>query len=172
MSGQQQPSDGGGGMQGGFTDPNSWSSAVNRSIVTEGGVDSYNTMKGDGDVAMLKKLLEDMSGSNSAAGMESVFKQIFSRGFESQMPKLLNAANTSGIRPQDSTTQQLLQNDMIARLTGESNVALQKQQATFGDLASKFASLTEKPVVTKISGDQKASGETNKFSLFANGIGW
>jgi hypothetical protein len=128
--------------------------------------------KGDGDVSMLKKVLEEMAKSTDAEGMTALFQQIFKKGFEEQMPKLLSNANTAGIRPQDATTQTLMQNDLMARLTGASMEALGKQQASYGQLAGQYASLTEKPVVTTVQGEGKISGSTDAFSTIGSVLGF
>jgi hypothetical protein len=108
-----------------------------------------NVMKGGGDVTLLKKILDEMSLSTTPEGMDALIKTVFKQGFEQQMPKLLNAANTAGIRPQDATTQALLQNDLMARLASEGVKALGAQQAAVATGAGNYASLTEKPIVTK-----------------------
>lgn len=167
-NGMQTQSSGGGGMENFGWIGDLFASHQNR----ESGTDKNTVTKGEGDVAMLKKLLEDMSGSNTADGIQALFKQIFTKGFEEQMPQLLNAANTTGIRPQDATTQQLLQNDLLARLTGASAEALGKQQASYGDLASRYAQLTEKPVVTKVQGEGKISGDTDMWTTLGDVLGF
>ena len=143
---------------GGATDPSTWVNSFLNLATAQKGSDRSTVTKGEGDVTALKKILDEMSNSTNAAGMDAVFKQIFQRGFEAQMPKLLNAANTTGIRPQDSTTQQLLQNDLVARLTGESQMALGKQQQLAAQIADAYAGRTEKPIVTKVTGEGKLSG--------------
>lgn len=164
---QQQPKGGGSPFS-----PSDWAGAYDTLATGQQGRDKSTITKGDGDVKLLKKILEEMTSSTDAAGMDAVFKQIFQRGFEAQMPKLLNAANTTGIRPQDSTTQQLLQNDLVARLTGESQMALGKQQQLAAQVADAYAGRTEKPVVTKVEGEGKISGKTNivKTSLGLFGL--
>ena len=163
----EQQSIGGGGMGNYGWIGDSFASHQQR----QSGTDQSSIMKAGGDVDMLKKLLDEMSKSTTAEGMDALFKQIFQQGFEANMPKLLNSANTSGIRPQDATTQQLMQNDLIARLTGAAAEALGKQQASTAQAAGDYASLTEKPVVTTVSGQGKISGSTDAWSTLGNALG-
>lgn len=162
---------GGGGMPSGYgSDAQGWSTAVNTDVINMGGRDTTNVMKGGGDVEMLKKLLDSMAASSTPEGMQALIDSIFKTGFEKNMPTLLNAANTAGVRPQDATTQQLLTNDLIARLTGEGAAALREQQTATAQAASSYGQLTEKPIVTKISGEGKASGTVNRFELLGKGL--
>lgn len=106
-----------------------------------------------GDVEPLRKVLDEMSASMTPEGMDALFTAIFKQGFEKNMPTLLNTANTTGIRPQDSTTQQLMTNDLISRLTGQAAGALQTQQANAGNVAAAIAEGT------------KSSSQTSKSPL-------
>lgn len=170
---EQIAGQGGGGFSvgSGFSDPNAWSSAVNRDVEMMGGRRQSIVTKGGGDVEMLKKVLDEMSKSTTAEGMQTLIQSIFKTGFEKQMPQLLSAANTAGIRPQDATTQTLLQNDLVSRLVGEGVKALGTQQAATAQAASSYGQLTEKPVVTTLEEQGKASGTTNRLSLFGQGLG-
>ena len=96
-----------------------------------------------GDVEPLRRILAGMEESMTPEGMQALIDSIFQQGFEQNMPTLLNAANTTGIRPQDSSTQQLMTNDLIARLTGQAAGALQTQQSNAGNVASAIAQATQ-----------------------------
>lgn len=163
-----------GGTSGGFSMGNyGW---IGESFAShqerQSGTQQSTVTKGEGDVAMLKKLLEEMSSSLTPEGMQATLKGIFKAGYESQMPTLLSKATSAGIRPQDATTQTLLENDLMARLTGEGAKALTAQQQAYGDLASRYAQLTEKPVVTTVQGQGKVSGSTDAWSTLGNIFGF
>lgn len=110
------------------------------------------TSGGRGDVSFLAPIITEMSKSASPEGMQALIQSIFKSGFEQQMPTLLSNANTSGIRPQDSTTVALMTNDLVARLTGQAASAVGAQQERTANAAGKYADVTKSDVVTKTSG--------------------
>ena len=122
---------------------------------------------GQGDVSKLGPIIDEMLKSIDPAGMEKLFQAIFKSGFEKQMPSLLNNANTTGIRPQDSTTHELLTNDLIARLTGEAAKALGTQQVNAANAATNYAAALKSPVVKKstVTTEAKSSGILDSLGL-------
>ena len=108
-----------------------------------GGASEGSSSTTPGDVEGLRKILAQMNESMTPEGMDALFKSIFQQGFEKNMPTLLNNANTTGIRPQDATTQTLQTNDLIARLTGQAAGAVLQQQANAGTVAANIAANTK-----------------------------
>lgn len=117
------------------------------------------TTGGTGDVAGLQQLLATLMPTTTAAGMNPVIQAIFQQGFQNQMPAIYNAANQAGLRPSSTTQQQLLVNDLTARLTAEAAKAVNQQQQTAGQVATAIAQNTKTPTVTK---------QTDKQSINAN----
>lgn len=101
---------------------------------------------GKGDVSKLTPVIEEMMKSITPDGMAELFSAIFAKGTEEGLPDILGKANTAGVRPQTSTTSQLLTNDLLARLTRESQLALSGQQQATGQLAVNYADLQRSPI--------------------------
>jgi len=115
---------------------------------------------GTGDVSGLQALLAALMPTTNAAGMDPVIRAIFQQGFEKQMPQLYNAANQAGVRPGSSTQQQLMLNDLNARLSAEAAKAVSQQQQTAGQVATAIAQNTKTPEVVQKT-DRTGIDKTN-----------
>lgn len=115
-------------------------------LVTKG---SANTQTGGtGDVAGLQQLLAALMPTTQAGGMNPVLQAIFQEGFQKQMPAIYNASNQAGLRPGSTTQQQLLVNDLAARMSAEGAKAVNQQQQTAAQVAGSIAANTKAPVST------------------------
>lgn len=125
---------------------------------------SQNVMLAGGDTDVLRSIIEEMQKTTTPEGMEEVMKAIFSQGFEKELPKILSKANSAGIRPQDATTQQLLEQDLATRLSSQVALLLGQQQANTANAAANLGELTKKPTVTNL--------ETKDEGIVGQIAGW
>lgn len=80
---------------------------------------------------------------NSANNMQAVMQAIFQRGMEENMPQMNSNSMKAGVRPESSTTQQLMTNDMMARLSQAAAMVQIEQQARAAQTAANIAQATQ-----------------------------
>lgn len=128
------------------------------------------TTQSGGDVSALQQMFAQQAASANPAGMQALLQAIFQQGYEQNAPVLRNARNQAGARIGSSTQQQLMMNDLQARLTGQGAAAVMQQQANASTTAANIAANSKKETTDTSKLNEKQAGAALGGLLLLSGL--